>query len=402
MSLNSNHQNLIKYWDLTSIKTTLQYISEEEYIEEFSSILSQAVESRIAKGQKNSILLSGGLDSTSIYALAKNIEKKETEIKGFSAVFDELEECDERYYINILMDLYDDKTNSLNFDNILMFDDFPYSVPFTFEPHVNTITFNFTFNIVLEAAKKGFNNILSGYAGDHLLTGSLYVANDLLKRGRIKEVFSYVTNYSIGSNTSALNNFLKFALLPNVLNDSIQIKNSNYYFEIKRKMKEIKHYHQKQMYFQISNAKTHLYTDRVIGSLTKSSLHHPFLDRRLIEFVYKIPGNLKLKDGQTTKYILRKSMEPYLPKEIIHRRNKTTHLVYTYKGIRKNWDLIYRSIGDPYIVNELNLVSREVWNEELIKWRNGVETREDFWTLFAMEVWFIQYKNKSKNALSIT
>jgi len=45
----------------------------------------------------------------------------------------------------------------------------------------------------------------------------------------------------------------------------------------------------------------------------------PFLDHRFMEFTAKIPFHLKLK-GSTLKHILKKSMEGFLPKNILHRR----------------------------------------------------------------------------------
>mgnify|MGYP003955289437 CR=1 FL=1 len=45
----------------------------------------------------------------------------------------------------------------------------------------------------------------------------------------------------------------------------------------------------------------------------------PFLDLDLVNFSTTIPPNLKMK-GNETKYILKKSMEKYLPKEVIYRR----------------------------------------------------------------------------------
>jgi asparagine synthase (glutamine-hydrolysing) len=47
----------------------------------------------------------------------------------------------------------------------------------------------------------------------------------------------------------------------------------------------------------------------------------PFLDNDLVEFARKIPHAYKYRNGQT-KYLLKKALEPVLPKEIIHRRKK--------------------------------------------------------------------------------
>src|SRR5690606_15327876 len=48
-------------------------------------------------------------------------------------------------------------------------------------------------------------------------------------------------------------------------------------------------------------------------------LRVPFLDHQLVEYAAKIPDKFKF-DGQTGKLILKRMMEPYLPKEIIYRK----------------------------------------------------------------------------------
>jgi asparagine synthase (glutamine-hydrolysing) len=45
----------------------------------------------------------------------------------------------------------------------------------------------------------------------------------------------------------------------------------------------------------------------------------PFLDHHLVEFMMHVPGALKFKN-QTTKYLLKKVAEQFLPKEIIYRQ----------------------------------------------------------------------------------
>ena len=44
----------------------------------------------------------------------------------------------------------------------------------------------------------------------------------------------------------------------------------------------------------------------------------PLLDHRLMELAARLPAGLKMKDGQL-KYLLKKAMEPELPKEILYR-----------------------------------------------------------------------------------
>jgi len=47
----------------------------------------------------------------------------------------------------------------------------------------------------------------------------------------------------------------------------------------------------------------------------------PFLDYRLVEFIETLPPNLKIK-GRQAKYLHKKAVEKWLPKEIVHRKKK--------------------------------------------------------------------------------
>lgn len=395
MVLDDGEISFFKYWDLANIKTKISHSSEEEYFEHFRYLLDQSVHSRIVEGDINSVMLSGGMDSTSIYALAKSKEKvkKNYSVSSVSAVFNELKECDETEYIEELLRKYKDNGEYVNFDNKLMFNDFPNKIPLSYEPNVNSVYYEFAFHIIKHSVEKGRHNIMTGFAGDHLLTGSLYIIKDYFNKFKFKKAFSFLTEYSVYTNQSAFKNMVNFMINPDIAKDFIGTDESHYYKEMKRKLKKIKTYNQKELYFQIQNAKSQLYTDRIIGGITGADITHPFLDRRLIEFVYQIPGELRVKPDYS-KYILRESMRDYLTPEIVDRINKTTHEAYTYKSLKENWPNIVNAIGNPSIVTDLNLISAEEWTESLGKWRNGIEIPPDFLTLLSIEIWYGRFNQK--------
>ena len=59
------------------------------------------------------------------------------------------------------------------------------------------------------------------------------------------------------------------------------------------------------------------YTDKM-GMAAGVEIRVPLLDRELVNFATRIPPHLKQK-GRVGKYIFRKAMEPYLPREVIYR-----------------------------------------------------------------------------------
>ncbi|MCX8003320.1 MAG: asparagine synthase C-terminal domain-containing protein, partial [Anoxybacillus mongoliensis] len=62
------------------------------------------------------------------------------------------------------------------------------------------------------------------------------------------------------------------------------------------------------------------YEDRMSMAWSRE-VRVPFLDYRLVEYLYSIPTDFKIKDGWT-KYIFRKAIEKELPKEIVWRKDK--------------------------------------------------------------------------------
>lgn len=395
MILENGKISLNKYWDLSDVRTTIRYSSEEEYLEHFRKLLSQSVFNRITQGDNNSVMLSGGLDSTSIYALSKSNQKSEKRysISSVSAVFNKLKECDESEYIDELLKKYNDVGEYENLDEKLMFDDFPNKIPLGYEPNVNSLYYEFAYNLIEKSVGKGKYNILTGFGGDHLLTGTMYITKDYLKSLKVRKAFSFLTEYSIHSNESAFKNMIKYMVKSDIAKEFIWDRNSEFYKKTTDKFKEIKTYNQRELYFQIKNAKSHLYTDRTIGGLTGADIYHPFLDRKLIEFVYQIPGDLRIKPDYS-KCILRESMRDYLTPAIVDRLNKTTHLAYTYKSLKRNWPNIIKVVENPRIVSELKLTSKEEWKRSLGKWRNGIETPPDFLTLLAIELWYRKFNQQ--------
>ena len=74
---------------------------------------------------------------------------------------------------------------------------------------------------------------------------------------------------------------------------------------------------------QYLDIKTYLVGD-ILTKVDRASMAHslevrvPLLDHHLVEWVSGVPSNYKLR-GQEGKYLLKKSMEPYLPQDVLYR-----------------------------------------------------------------------------------
>jgi asparagine synthase (glutamine-hydrolysing) len=78
-----------------------------------------------------------------------------------------------------------------------------------------------------------------------------------------------------------------------------------------------------------------LLPDQVLCFVDRLSMAHsvevrpPFLDPRLIEFAFKLPGTMKIKNG-VTKYILKQALRGIIPQSIIRRPKEGFILPYHY------------------------------------------------------------------------
>ena len=120
----------------------------------------------------------------------------------------------------------------------------------------------------------------------------------------------------------------------------------------------------------------------------------PFLDLELVEYSAKIPPEMKLK-GNVVKYILKKTMEKYLPHEIIYRpktgfgapvRQWVTHdlneKVQEYLG---ESSIIKRGIFDPLEISRLISDNKS----------GKVDASYSILALMAIESWFRQFVDKN-------
>jgi asparagine synthase (glutamine-hydrolysing) len=91
LTLSSGGLNIKRYW-APPTNGRIRYAENGEYIEHFQALLQDAVADRL-RTNRVGILLSGGLDSSSVAAVAKDVSGKSspaTEIRGYSYVYESL------------------------------------------------------------------------------------------------------------------------------------------------------------------------------------------------------------------------------------------------------------------------------------------------------------------------
>lgn len=116
----------------------------------------------------------------------------------------------------------------------------------------------------------------------------------------------------------------------------------------------------------------------------------PFLDPEVVEFVGTLPDKMKIRRF-TTKYLLKKCMEKYLPREIIYRKKKGFGIPIAdwFKGpLRKPLE---------EILSEKRLKDQGLFDPAYVRllmqqhFEGKRDNRKMLWTLFIFQKWWDRY-----------
>lgn len=127
-----------------------------------------------------------------------------------------------------------------------------------------------------------------------------------------------------------------------------------------------------------------------MASMSQSlELRSPFLDHQLVELAAKIPVNYKLKMG-TTKYILKRSLETILPKEIIYRPKMGFGFPLGH-WIRNQWQpQIKELLFDPQ-AKYRKFLQPETVKKMIEQPQSGEHNDRKLWRIIMLEYWLQHY-----------
>lgn len=116
----------------------------------------------------------------------------------------------------------------------------------------------------------------------------------------------------------------------------------------------------------------------------------PFLDPDLMSYAAKIPSNLK-QYGRTSKWILKKAMEPYLPKEVIY-RPKSGFGAPLRRWMRHELRPLLNDVLSPESLRKRGIFSSKAVQELLRKNDSGeVDGAYSLLPLLTIEIWCRAY-----------
>ena len=362
-------------------------INEKDAVEQFRNLLYNSIKIRMRADVSFGFALSGGLDSSAVLYMARNIlqnEKITNELIGFGAVFPGFKDIDESSFIKIVTDDLPCKTylsyamedfNAINFENHIYHQD---------EPLHGTSYFA-QYNLYNTAKKNGIKILFNGQGADEVFAGYHHHfyrhCRNLLIRGKVIEYFSLVKLYA---NIKGIKSSKLHKIVVNELKMSTEIKLGIIKFDhsILKYWNKINTLDEMLLRdFDTFQLPLYLRADDRDSMSFSVESRHPFMDYKLVEFGYSLPNNLLIKDGWQ-KYLIRKSMHE-LPKSIAYRTDKKGFITPQEVWINK-----YKDLFENYLS----------YNFEVLGVRKP--SANDFYN-YALGAWFkVNSFSKANNSLN--
>lgn len=331
-----------RYWNLE--KVPMQAGREIDLVEKYRELLLDAVGRRVRAAESPAFTLSGGMDSSSVLACAvRALGRKQI---AYSTVYSD-PTFDETVEIRSMLESTVETWNSVEIDNPDVIGTVERMVRVHAEP-VATATWLSHFLLCERASSQGIVSLFGGLGGDELNAGEyeyfLLFFADLVASDQISlvdhEIEAWVKHHdhpiyrkSRDVVNRRLTELVDLGQQGACKPDSDRLR--RYRSTVAPSFFDL------ESFSPVMEAPFRSYlTNRTYQDLTRETTpcclraedRHtsffgmenidPFLDHRLVEFMFGVPGTLKIRHG-VTKYLLREAMKGILPDDTRTRVKKT-------------------------------------------------------------------------------
>ncbi len=369
----------IKRWyDFERIENKKIKIENVAY--DIENLLTDSIKKRLMGDVEIGSLLSGGVDSSLIVAIASKYKKIDT----FSIGYDGFENYDERKYAKIVANYLGVK----NFDFVLTKKKFFENFENVLDSMQEIISDSSFFAAYELAQNIPLKVVLSGEGSDELFLGYR----------RYDEYLEFFKSYL--PNKKWLKKYLErhyedikeWEIFRRFFNDEDVFRGINETFfdrQIKKLLKKNAFSVEYKRFLKGWGSFDFTYFDLKvwIGEVLLSKLdkmfmsnsieaRSPFLDRKLVEFVFSLPEEVR----GNKKWIIKEIAKKYLPKEIIFRRKKGFAIPF-YEWLREEGEL--KRIID---INRKTKILNEEYLKEIIK-TGHKRYKQHIWSLYLFSRW---------------
>lgn len=391
--------DFLKYWNITENQKIYSNKKLDELAEEYYYLLENSVIACLRSVDKPAVMMSGGIDSTSVAAFsAKNLEMYgfKPPITTISGVFNDLTGCDESNFINEL-------TNKININaiKILCDDAYPLACQEYFFKNPNT-PFDDSYRImtdkIYEFAIENQNKIL--------LTG--HFADDLFYKGRYDYLLELLRNYKFSDFYSNITTIIKEKGLKEFIRDPAVRRLFGFYNKIiksgrrnfnfvklsdaaLKSLEEIISENRSVTYPYLNLNSTKISNYETVNSYMKNiELRFPYRNIKLVQFVYNLP-KYYLFNSVERKVIAKRALKKLLPSTILNRSDDISLRDLYVKGLPviKNLLQRYNSNNSYIIYKMLNDVDFQNFNTSH-SWEK--DCYDSFiWFCISLELWSRKY-----------
>ena len=295
-----------KFFDIHHIEIT--DLSDDEIIEESKFLLKQAIEKRLRVADVPvGVLLSGGLDSSLITALAhKHKENISTYSIGFNTINEEI--GNEFYYSDLVSQHFNTNHNKYNISNDELYNNIDRVIHDMSEPMFSQDSS--AFYLLSQKVALSKKVVLCGQGADEVFGGYFWYEKILNEKNLTDaEIISkFYFDRTFKSYENAINkNYIHEDYVFNDIKNKCQQMNSNLTTLDKVFRLEMSMFIIDDPVKRIDNmTMSHALEARV-----------PFLDVDLVKFMLSVKGSQKITNH--SKYYLKKISESYLSDDIIYR-----------------------------------------------------------------------------------
>ena len=409
---------------------TRHLATEEELIDRLDALLVHAVQRQLLSDVPVGFFLSGGLDSSLLVAIARKLRPSEpiqcftidtttfAKSEGFSNDLD---------YARIVADHLDVKLEVVLSD-VDIAKDFDSMIWHLDEPQADPAPLN-VLNISRRAAEMGFKVLIGGAGGDDVFSG--YRRHQMLRyETKISKIPQFMLNVA-GVFASLLKpstpnkrrikkilgtlrkpkkdrlftyfDWLDWKTVKSLFRADVELRLNTIdeYSFFRSKIKDIpneKDHLNQMLQLEMSSFlvdHNFNYTDKM-GMAAGVEIRVPFLDNDLVDFSYRIPPELKLKNN-VTKYILKKVAERYLPMEVIY-RSKAGFGAPVRKWITEDLSELVESRLSRVNIEKYNIFDYSNVNALVESNKKGdIDASYSIWAILAIDSWVRQFGKERIN-----
>ena len=392
------------------LKNNIKKNRKGNFISEFRDLLTSAIKLRLRSDVEVGYALSGGVDSSSIVTTASTVSDSNNH-STFSIVYPGLN-IDESFYIDRV--LHKTKFNNYKYtpnssELIKDLDDFIW---YQEEPVLDLSYYN-EYKLRKLTRKKNVVVSLEGQGADEIVTGYRsfvfpYLC-DLLDCFKLLKLLRELRNFKDLSQISLKTFILRYLL--SKLPDSLSYKIKRYYKIKNESLLKESFFNDNQKDNKNSikigaNLNNALYNSlnylsipsqliRADKSAMASSIEcrFPFLDYRLVELSFSLPGKMKMNNG-ITKVILREAVKDRLPTEIYERMDKKGFLSPQSEWIREQKDFFSKIVYSEQFKN-CGFINWKVFEEKYKKLLEGDNSESNkIWRILGVYLWIEKMINK--------